>query len=371
MAIVVGVDCRLIAESGIGTSLRGFLQPLITSRPEWKFVLLGDPLMLRELHWCHRPNVAIELFNASVYPVIDHWRWWRLRKFKLDLLWVPHFTIPLLSLVWRGRLLVTVHDITLVAIPEVSGAAKYLYAYIFYKLIRFRADAVFFVSRFSQREFSARIGVPRGLNRVIYNGVAQEWFEAGRNVTTVRKSGEQFIVYVGNVKPHKNLRRLISAFGSLINRIPHKLVIIGRNRGFRIGEEGIEDFAKPLGDRIRFAGAVDGAVLRSSVAQASFLVLPSLYEGFGLPALEAMAAGCPVVAARIPSLMEICGDAAAYFDPLDEDEIAESMLRMLEDEQLRQHHIVKGLDRALQFDWDASAKTLSLLMVELLHDGAA
>ena len=118
--------------------------------------------------------------------------------------------------------------------------------------------------------------------------------------------------------------------------------------------------------RIRFAGALDDAVVRESVAHASLLVLPSLYEGFGLPALEAMAAGCPVAAARITALIEICGEAAHYFDPLDVRDMAQTILRMLGDDTLRQHLILKGLDRALQFSWEAGSNALGALIVEML-----
>jgi glycosyltransferase involved in cell wall biosynthesis len=319
----------------------------------------------------HRPNVVVEPFNASVYPVIDHWQWSRLRRYRFDLLWIPHFTIPLLSLLWSGRLLVTIHDVAYVAMPEISGRAKYLYAYVFFKLIRYRADGISFVSRFSEGEFRSHIGSPRGLNRVIYNGVGPEWFEARRNAATgTNRTVTPFVVYVGNVRPHKNLRRLITAFGSLVDRIPHHLLIIGRKRGFGTGDEGIERFAEPFGDRIRFAGAVDDAVVRQSVAQASLLVLPSLYEGFGLPALEAMAAGCAVAAARIASLTEICGDAASYFEPLDVHEMTQTILRMLEDDALRRQLILKGLGRALQFSWKASGDALSALMAEVLASKA-
>jgi glycosyltransferase involved in cell wall biosynthesis len=322
---------------------------------------------LGKLPWAHCPNVAIAPFFAAVYPMIDHWRWWRLRRYELDLLWIPHFTIPLLSLPWSGRLLVTVHDVALLAMPEISGRAKYVYAYVFFKLIRYRADGIFFVSQFSEREFNARIGAPRGLTRVIYNGVDSEWFEARRNAAPkLESNGRPFIVYVGNVKPHKNLRRLITAFGSIAEQIPHDLVIVGRNRGFRTGDSGIEKFAKPFGDRIRFTGAIDDVLLRDTVRRASVLVLPSLYEGFGLPALEAMAAGCPVAAARIPSLTEVCGDAASYFAPMDVEEMAQTILRMLQDAALREYLIVKARDRAVQFSWEASANAVSLLMAEML-----
>ena len=137
-----------------------------------------------------------------------------------------------------------------------------------------------------------------------------------------------FLLYVGNIKPHKNLNRLIDAFSKLLNKIPHDLIIVGKMTGFITPDNKVINRSKKLSDRIIFKGKVSNKILKQYFSQADIFIFPSIYEGFGLPPLEAMAAGVPVVASKAASIPEVCGDAVFYFDAYNTDDIAEKILQM-------------------------------------------
>lgn len=166
----------------------------------------------------------------------------------------------------------------------------------------------------------------------------------------------EYILNVGTLEPRKNLPRLFQALRILKDRhrIPHKLVVAGP-RGWHDREiyEGVERLN--LTDSVIFAGYVSGEVLNLLYNHAHLLVYPSLYEGFGLPPLEAMAAGCPVAVSRISSLPEVVGDAGLYFDPLEVEEIAGAIYRILDSAELRARLIQSGKNRSLHFSWQETA----------------
>jgi glycosyltransferase involved in cell wall biosynthesis len=194
---------------------------------------------------------------------------------------------------------------------------------------------------------------------VVHNGVDQEWFNLA---PSPRPHPKPYLLYVGNVKPHKNLGRLLEAFGQLASQTPCDLLLIGKNEGFLTGDSTVQAAADRLAPRVQLLGAVSQELLKRYVAHAEALVLPSLYEGFGLPPLEAMACGRPTIVSRAASLPEVCGDAAMYFDPLDPASIAEAILRVLNEPELRETLRSRGLERARRFTWERSGRaTLAVL----------
>jgi len=171
---------------------------------------------------------------------------------------------------------------------------------------------------------------------------------------------------VGNVKPHKNLGTLISAFKRIANRVAQDLVIVGKLSGFITSDAAVGQSAAILGDRIRLVGEVDPGLLEQFFIHADALVLPSLYEGFGLPPLEAMACGCPTIVARAGALPEVCGSASLYFNPTDPEELAATLLRVLTDEHVRLELRRQGSSHAAQFSWDRCAEQTLALIEELV-----
>jgi len=350
---LVAVDARMVEASGIGTYLRNVLRRLVAAGPEWRLALLGDPDELARHHWAAASGVEVVAHRAPLYGLRQQLLPAAARALAPDLLWVPHYNIPL---AWRGRLLVTVHDLAHLALPELFGrGARRVYACLTFAAVRRRAAGLLFVSRFSRDEFHRLVGSPRGAEWTVPNGVDREWFE----VPSPAPAERPYFVYVGNVKPHKNLGRLLEAFASLAPEIPHDLVLAGRRRGFLTGDPEVARRAESLGERVRFTGFVETDELRRTVAGATALVLPSLYEGFGLPALEAMACGRPVLAARAGALPEVCGDAALYCDPLDPPEIAAGLRRLATEPELASRLATAGAERARRFSWDDTAAAVS------------
>jgi glycosyltransferase involved in cell wall biosynthesis len=176
-----------------------------------------------------------------------------------------------------------------------------------------------------------------------------------------------YFVYVGNIKPYKNLGRLVEAFLKIRERVPQDLVIIGQSEGLITGESAeFFERVRGAGERIRLTGFVSHQELLSLVGHAHALIMPSLYEGFGLPPVEAMAAGVPVAVAEAASLPEVCGDSALYFDPLKVEDIAAKLVMIASDAELCERLRGMGLKHSRLFTWDAcSEKTAEALRANL------
>ena len=359
----MAVDARMLEASGIGTYLRNVLRRLVADGPEWRLALLGDPDELARHAWTAAPRVEVIAHRAPFYGLRQQVLPAAARALAPELLWVPHYNVPL---AWRGRLLVTVHDLAHLALPELFGrGARRAYACLTFAAVRRRAAGLLYVSEFTRDEFHRLVGPPRGAEWTVPNGVGAEWFE----VPPPGPAERPYFVCVGNVKPHKNLARLVAAFARVAAEIPHDLVIAGQRRGFLTGDPAVAERAAALGERVRFTGFLPEAELRRAVAGADALVLPSLYEGFGLPAVEAMACGRPVLAARAAALPEVCGDAALYFDPRDETEIAEALRRLAGDGELAARLGAAGPERARRFGWDETAAAVGSAIRQLVGPG--
>jgi glycosyltransferase involved in cell wall biosynthesis len=168
------------------------------------------------------------------------------------------------------------------------------------------------------------------------------------------------VLSVGSLEPGKNRRRLIEAFASLASAFPHTLAIAGQPAW-----KYEDDLSLPqrlgLTERVRFLGPVPDADLPALYSAAEAVAFPSLYEGFGLPALEAMACGAPLIASTAPALVELAGDAALLVDPYDSGAIAAALRRVLKDAELREKLRRRGLERAAQFSWrQAAEQTLAV-----------
>jgi glycosyltransferase involved in cell wall biosynthesis len=353
----ITVDARMIEASGIGTCVSQLLPRLTAERPGIQWVILGPRSVLQDLSWTRASNVRIIDFDSPIYSLREQVGLARRIPGETSIFWSPHYNIPLVQ---RGRLVVTVHDVGHLALPEFFGGFhRQGYARFMFRRISRSADAIMTDSEFTRTEFERLVGVSRASPEVVHIGVDQAWFEVAPSPSP---HPTPYLLYVGNVKPHKNLSRLLEAFGKLASRIPCDLLILGKTEGFRTGDSEVQAAANRLAPRVQLLGAVSQGLLKRYVAHAEALVQPSLYEGFGLPPLEAMACGCPTIVSRVASLPEVCGDAAQYCDPLDPESIAEAIIQVLQDSKLRETLRCRGLERARQFTWERSARAaLSVL----------
>lgn len=350
----VAIDVRMARDSGIGTYIRHILPPIMAARPEWAFTLLGRRREIEALGWATLPNVAVRDCSSRIYTIGEQVELTRKSPASLDLFWSPHYNIPLLH---RGPLLVTVHDVLHLAKPEyLRNPVKRAYARGMFEAVQRRATRIVTDSDFSRLEYR-RLAGPRGPEPVVIHiGVAESWHAEQPPPPGPRGAGNPYVIYVGNVKPHKNLGTLVKAFAAIAPEIPHDLLIVGRREGLRGPDAHVEAAAAALGDRVRFVGEPGDGALRGYVAGAAALVMPSLYEGFGLPPLEAMAVGCPTLVARAASLPEVCGDASLYCDPLDPVGMGKALRTLLVDAPLRESLRARGREHVRRFRWERSAR---------------
>lgn len=279
---------------------------------------------------------------------------------------VAHFTNSVTP-IWKvAPYVITIHDMTLRLYPRMHPLRRVLLRPLA-ELAARRADAVITVSESSRVDTERLLGIPREKIRVIHNGAAPGFrrLEAGNSFEEIRRRyglAERFVLTVGTIEPRKNLKRLIEAFLRLREkgRLEHQLVCVGRlGWHFREILRFIED--RRLGEQVVLTGYVPSADLPALYNLCEFFVYPSLYEGFGLPVVEAMACGAPVVVANCPALVEVAGDAAELVDPHSIDSIEEALRRLMHCKDLRCELSQRSLEQARRFSWKkAAVETMAL-----------
>jgi glycosyltransferase involved in cell wall biosynthesis len=284
-------------------------------------------------------------------------------KLKADLVHFPHFTAPLL---YFKRRVVTIHDLTLVYYKTNRGdglkKAVYGVKYWAMRLVlrcAAMATAVITDTEFVRQELLARYGrQPFKLNpnRITTTLLSVDPLMAQAEQPEMIPEGAQFLLYVGNYYPNKNTSRLIDEFTLTRAKYPElKLVLTGKADYF---QEQLRTKARELGlaDAIIFTDFVSDGELVWLYQNARAYVFPSLSEGFGLPPLEAMAQGTPVIASSASCIPEVCGDAAIYFDPLKPADIADKIMGVLQNKELQERLSAKGLEHIDQFSWRRMAE---------------
>ncbi len=253
------------------------------------------------------------------------------------------------------------------------------YAWLMFNASARLSDKIITDSEFSKSEIIRYTGIDTGKLRVIPCGIDKKTFKLIEDKVSLQhikasyNLPEQFILFVGNLKPHKNLTTLLRAFDILINEnaVDCGLVIVGKKEGFISGDSDIRTMienSRNLRERVILTGYIEDKDVPVIYNLASVFVWPSLYEGFGLPPLEAMACGCPAIVSDIASIREVCGEAAYYVDPYDADYMAQCILKVLSDETLRQYLREKGAERSKLFSWEDSAGKLVDVFMEVMSE---
>lgn len=348
------VDARMYRASGIGTYLQNLLPALSES---FDLTLLGDPAELTEVGGRIVPT------TIPIYSVAELLRFPRLVP-RCDVFWSPHYNVPWLPVRAKTRL-VTIHDVFHLAHFSTLSLPQRGYATLAFRAATGLSKHVITVSEFSKTEIQRYLNVPSNRVTVIPNGVNHTLFneqtDADRQRTVREKYGlpSRWLLYVGNVKPHKNLITLVKAFAMLPESLSDRqLVIVGQREGFITGDTELARVLQDnpsLSQRVHFTGFVEQADLPVLYRLAELFVFPSTYEGFGLPPLEAMASGCPVVVSDRASLPEICGAAADYVNPDRPDDLAAKILAAVRRSPAeRRQRIQLGLNQAQKYTWQQS-----------------
>jgi glycosyltransferase involved in cell wall biosynthesis len=358
----VAIDARKIHDFGIGTYIRNLLRHLARVDHTSEFVLLcgeADLGVAAQLG----PNFRAVLEPSPNYSIREQVHVpWVLRREKPDVYHAPHYVLPAGV---RCPSVVTIHDCIHLMFPQyLPNRLAYAYARAQMWSAARRSDCILTVSEASKRDILHLFNVPPEKIVVVYNAIDSHFSvtpseEAVARVRERYQLDHQFVLYVGNIKPLKNLVRLIEAFDELRRNDLEdlKLLIIGDQISKTPALRRAVHRHK-LHKHVRFLGYLSDDQLAILYRLASVFVFPSLYEGFGLPPLEAMASGTPVVTSNVSSLPEVVGDAAVLVDPYDVDALVDGLRRVLTNPTLAAEMRRKGIERAREFSWERSvAKT--------------
>jgi glycosyltransferase involved in cell wall biosynthesis len=364
----IGIDIRKINDTGIGRYIRSLLKYLFPLDQENKYYLFLNPKEYNQFTFNY-PNIYKIKESSGKYSLREHLSLaWKAQHYKLDLFHAPHYVLPLAL---RAKSIVTIHDVIhLIFPPPTPLGIGYIYARTV------MAGAI----KKAQMVLTGSVHTKRDLNnlfpkyqehkiRVTPYGVGEEFVPLERKVVEnfLAKKGipKDFFLYVGDSKPHKNLSTLIEAFSVVARRIDCYLVIAGTTpeNHHPLRQKILEYNIAP---RVIFPGFIPDPELPFLYNAAQVFVFPSLYEGFGLPPLEAMACNTPVICSQTSSLPEVVGDSAILLPPKEVDLWSDAMYNVFTNKDLQEKMKKKGRARARSFSWEDTARLTFKAYQEIL-----
>jgi alpha-1,3-rhamnosyl/mannosyltransferase len=359
----LGIDVRKLADFGIGSYLQGLLGEFARRGEPRGFVVLVAPEERHLLPEMPDDWQVVEV-SARGYSLEEHFAVpLAAVRHGVTTLHVPHYVVPVL---YPGKVVVTIHDIIHVLFPQFLRRGGFAYARLFIARAVRRARRIVTPSATTAHDLQRLFGTGAEKLLVIPHGVDAEFLlPAGRADEAVLERlgvSPPYLLHVGNHKPHKNAEGLLKAYQILVHdgrgETP-PLVLVG---GFTPdGPLARRAAAMGLGGRVRCLGHVERRELAALFRGAVLFLYPTLYEGFGLPVLEAMACGVPVVAGDIPAVREVAQDAVERVNPRDVVELASAVRRLLDQTEHRHELAERGRARAREFSWQRAADaTLSV-----------
>ncbi|MGC1372393.1 MAG: glycosyltransferase family 1 protein [Candidatus Sulfotelmatobacter sp.] len=380
--VKIAIDIRRMTEFGVGTYIRNVVRTLGRLDNETTFFLIGPPVKVDEIgplpanfHTVPLDGPERSLKNFREFRAI-------VQRLQCDLVHIPNlFSIPRAL---PCPYVMTVHDMLdhLSRGRQQTGFWGSLHFQLTQQVLR-RASRIFAVSNFTKIEMEKLFGIPSAQIEVIYNAIDERFLRGHASAGDRQLIAERyqvnypFLLYAGRISPHKNVVRMIEAFSALKTELEKdgafpdlKLIIIGDD------VSGNPDLRRTVirsgvQNDVRFLGFVPVEVLRTFYDQAKIFVFPSLYEGFGLPPLEAMAHGTPVVTSNVSSLPEVVGNAAVLVHPENVFEIMRALHRVLLDHPLREKMKERSYKQAAKFSWEKSVKRIMDGYREVLGKTAA
>jgi glycosyltransferase involved in cell wall biosynthesis len=376
-SVKIAIDIRRMTEFGVGTYIRNVVRTLGRLDRETTYILIGSPDKVKEIgplpanfHGVVLAEPERSLMGYQEFRTV-------VKRLDCDLVHIPNlFSIP------RGLscpYVMTVHDILehLSRAREQTGVWRSLYFQLTKRVLS-GAARIFAVSNFTKLEIEKLFNIPPGRIEVVYNAIDERLLHGHARPSDRQLLVERyqvtypFLLYAGRISPHKNVVRMIEAFSALKTELERdhlfpdlKLIIIGDD------VSGNPDLRRTVirsgvQNEVRFLGFVPIEVLRTFYDTAKIFVFPSLYEGFGLPPLEAMAHGTPVVTSNVSSLPEVVGNAAVLVHPENVFEIMRALHRVLLDQPLRDKMRERGCRQAAKFSWEKSVRRIMDVYREVL-----
>ncbi len=363
--MLIGLEASSLhgSKSGVGYYTENLLSTIMRIAPEHRYILFSN----RDMRDSWELLGGETIYDRHLFRVRAAWMQTMLpralREVRPD---ICHFTNYLAPLTSGCPYIVTIYDMTLFVTPRLHRFKKLVLDRTLIPHVARRANAIITVSNSARDDIVRFLGVPRDKIRVIHGGVAPAFCpitdRTALDVVRARYSLSQpYILYVGTIEPRKNLLRLVQAFARLKKKgLPHKLAIVGQ-QGWHCAPVFAEVERLGLAHDVVFTGYVPFEDLPVLYSGAEVMAFPSLYEGFGLPVVEAMACGAPVVTSNTSSLSEVAGGAGLLVNPLSVDEISDALHSIHTDRSLRDSLSERGLARASHFTWEQSARnTLDL-----------
>jgi glycosyltransferase involved in cell wall biosynthesis len=374
LPVRVGIDIRHITDFGVGTYIRNVVRILSRQDDSSEYFLLGVPEQLRDLD--ELPGNFHEVRVMHPENTLKGYFEFRnaLKNHRCDVLHVPHLMgVPQYL---PCPYVVTVHDLLDYMYRNHASGLRRTANFYFTKHVLTHAARIFAVSNFTKKDVERLFGIPEERVEVVYNAI-DERFRQGHATDADRQFIAEryqvnypFILYTGRISPHKNVARIIEAFAALKTELEKveqyadlKLIIIGdevsRHPDLRrtVIKSGVQN-------DVRFLGFLPIDVLRIFYDAAKVFVFPSLYEGFGLPPLEAMALGTPVVTSNTSSLPEVVGNAAVLVNPENIFDIARAVHRVLLDKALREKLKQRGYEQTQRYSWEVSVERIRRVYAE-------
>jgi glycosyltransferase involved in cell wall biosynthesis len=376
----VAIDIRRAGDYGLGTYIRNIVNQLARIDDDSHYLLIGERKHVAEfdelpgnfelLEYAHQPGT----FRTHLHLP------WLLRQRRVEILHMPWFYAPAIV---PSRLLITVHDLSDVLAPPVGASPPVQTGRLFFaRRALNRADHIFAVSHASKRDLARFFHIRESKISVVYDAVDERFLteplpaDADR-ILERHAVNSPYVLYAGNIRPQKNLPRLIEAFAvakAELRGNPEfdqlKLLVIGEalNRHADLRRAVVRARVR---EDVRFLGFVPRPVLRVFYSRASAFLFPSLYEGFGLPPLEAMAHGTPVLTSNVSSLPEVFQEAALLVNPENVFDIARGIRQILTENALRQTLRRRGYERARMYSWEHAARLVHTAYHSVLNKRAA
>ncbi|MFZ0818207.1 MAG: glycosyltransferase family 1 protein [Candidatus Sulfotelmatobacter sp.] len=375
--VKIAIDIRRMTEFGVGTYIRNVVRTLGRLDHETTYFLIGTPKKIKEIGSLPPNFHMVPLVQPE--RSLKGYREFRtiVKRLKCDLVHIPNlFSIPRAL---PCPYVMTVHDILehMSRAREQTGFWRSMHFQLTKRVLR-GAARIFAVSNFTKLEIEKLFNIPAGRIEVVHNAIDERLLHGHASAADRQLIVERyqvtypFLLYAGRISPHKNVVRMIEAFSALKTELEKdqvypdlKLIIIGDDLS------GNPDLRRTvirsgMQNDVRFLGFVPIEVLRTFYDAAKIFIFPSLYEGFGLPPLEAMAHGTPVVTSNVTSLPEVVGNAAVLVHPENVFEIMRALHRVLMDQPLREKMKERSLRQATKFSWEKSVRRIRDVYQEVL-----